>query len=117
MSSDCRLISWADELDSVINEFKKFVNLIEKCTKLESSELIRYFNLETKEGNQYTVSLSFSGFQIVSNNFECLESTESRGEALNKFESFSSLLNSISPQYKTLFSNQLIDELSKLEKK
>lgn len=99
---------WHVEAAAVIQDVKECVSRI-VVSSLPSSNTAIYFNLTTKEENNYCVELTASGFRIVSDKYNNKsQPTE------DFFETPYALLDRISPLYRVSFSSALAAKLSLL---
>ena len=88
---------WIEEAQAVIKEIVDYVRLFVISDKLVSSESEIFLNLETLEGDRFTVRLDERGFTVVGKELDTVEAglLEQR-----QFETPHSLLDNISPQYR-----------------
>ena len=88
---------WIEEAQAVIKEIVDYVRLFVISDKLVSSESEIFLNLETLEGDRFTVRLDERGFTVVGRELDTVEAglLEQR-----QFETPHSLLDNISPQYR-----------------
>ena len=121
-SDDSEEIGWEKEAQSIIKEFKSCVKVIE-ISDLPSTNSRIFFNLETKEGKKFCIELSASGFRICSKKFNETSQSDDEGTLgsqctsdegchMQFYETLNALLDRVSPQYRSCFTEQLIKRLS-----
>ena len=88
---------WIEEAQGVIKEIVDYVRLFVISEKLVSSESEIFLNLETLEGDRFTIRLDERGFTVVGKEVDTVEAglLEQR-----QYETPHSLLDNISPQYR-----------------
>jgi hypothetical protein len=101
---------WREEVYAVFDDIRDLVNLVCISESLPCDENGVYFNLESKEGNKFTVELSTAGFRVCSRSFDIID-TESMS---SYFETIYALLDNFSPLYRESFSSSLAAKLSAL---
>lgn len=106
------VIHWPDEAAAVISDVKIHVREIVVSNVLPSTDLEIYLNCETLEAKKYTIRLSGDGFQIVSNAYDKIESSNGF-----PYETPYALLNEISPAYRTSFGNELTKALLNIQRR
>jgi hypothetical protein len=97
---------WKTEAAAVIQDIQEHVRNIGISGKIRSTNQCIYLNVTTVEGVQYCIELSSSGFRIAGRAYDNKTELSS-----GYFETPYALLNSISPSYKTSFSNSLLKKL------
>ncbi|KZC09929.1 PREDICTED: GSK3-beta interaction protein isoform X1 [Dufourea novaeangliae] len=100
---------WKLEAQAVINDVKQHVTDIKLSEKLQSTNQFIYLNLTTLEELNFCIELSAAGFTIVGNQHD---DTSNAGN--EHFETPYSLLDSVSPQYRSSFGSSLFAKLKKL---
>ncbi|XP_076238926.1 GSK3-beta interaction protein [Calliopsis andreniformis] len=100
---------WKLEARVIVNDVKQHVTDINVSEKLTSTNRAIYLNLTTLEGLKFCVELSSAGFTIVGNQHD--DKSSSGNEY---FETPYSLLDFVSPQYRSSFGGSLINKLQKL---
>ncbi|CAN8006564.1 unnamed protein product, partial [Ixodes hexagonus] len=98
-----------DELKPILDEIR-FAVADAQLSTLSDTQLARYFNLETREGRRMCIRMSRQGFQLVGNDYDSKDIDDGQ-----TFETLNSLLDSLSPAYRRLFSEALAAKLEKLE--
>lgn len=98
-----------DELKPTLDEIRFAVTDVQLSTLADNPQ-VSYFNLETKEGQRMCIMMSRQGFQLVGNDYD--RRNIDHGES---FETINSLLDSLSPAYRQLFSEALAAKLEKLK--
>ena len=88
---------WIEEAQGVIKEIVDYVRLFVISEKLVSSDSEIFLNLETLEGDRFTIRLDERGFTVVGKEVDTVEAglLEQR-----QYETPHSLLDNISPQYR-----------------
>ncbi|XP_015191725.1 PREDICTED: GSK3-beta interaction protein [Polistes dominula] len=102
---------WKLEAQAVINDIKDHVIDVKISDRLCNTNQVIYLNLTTLENLTFCIELSSAGFTIVGNKYD-----DSTNKGNEYFETFYSLLNSISLRYRNSFGNLLLEKLEKLEK-
>ena len=102
---------WKIQAQAIINDVKCHVRDIE-ISKLGSSNHSIYLNITTLEALKFCIEVSSSGFSVVGNDHDIIETTENQ-----RYETPYTLLDVISPQYKNSFGNALTKKLNELAKK
>lgn len=100
---------WKKEATAIINDVKCHVQEMFISSKLESDSSCIYLNLKTLEGSTFCIQVSPSGFSVVSNNYDRVDTQENE-----KFETPYSLLDSLSLSYRNSFGNKLSKALNEL---
>ncbi|XP_044019678.1 GSK3-beta interaction protein, partial [Aphidius gifuensis] len=101
---------WKVEAQAIIEDVKHHLRDIQVSDKLKSTNTGIFLNLTTGEGSKYCVQVTKMGFKIVGMNYDSLEKINDNFN----FETMSSLLDSMSPEYRQSFGNSLIDKLNKI---
>lgn len=101
---------WRLEAQAVINDVRKHVQDFRVSERLISTNQLIYLNLTTLEGLQFCVEMSAAGFTIIGNQHD---DRSNMGDN-QRFETPYSLLNFVSPQYRSSFGNLLLDKLKEL---
>lgn len=125
---DCyEIIDWNEEAKAIIRDVKQFVNMID-LSKINNepdnynNRQQIYINLETKEGNQFTLCLSASGLRICASTFDLDEEQSRSGGISNNdedsteieaeiYETIYALLTNKSPAYRQAFASALANKI------
>lgn len=103
---------WRLEAQAVIDDVRKHVRDLRVSERLISTNQVIYLNLITLEGLRFCVELSAAGFAVVGNRHDDMSNVGNE-----RFETPYSLLDFISPQYRSSFGNALLDKLKELSDK
>lgn len=99
--------NWKLEAEAVVKDIEKHVKSVEI---LDGTDQKIYFNLTTKESQNFCIELSGCGFRIAGTKHN------ERGSFSDEFfETPYSLLNEISPRFRQSFGNELVNKLSQLK--
>ncbi|KAL5010689.1 hypothetical protein ScPMuIL_012994 [Solemya velum] len=101
------------EAEEVVKEVAFAVKHVRVSAALPCSETLVYLNLETKENEMYCVELSLQGFQVVGKKYDSVEE-KYKGK---HYETIYSLLDNLSPGYRTSFGDTLALRLTELQNK
>lgn len=101
------------EADYVINDISFSVKVIALSKLLKQTPSLVYFNIITKEDQQFTVRLTAEGFQVVSHERDKDEGSSPHFPVA--YETVYALLEHISPSYVNSFGNALFNKLSTLK--
>ena len=102
---------WREEVSAVFDDIRDLVNHVSVSESLPCDENGVYFNLESKEGNHFTIELSTAGFRICSHSFD----DNDNNLKTTHYETIYALLDTISPLYRECFSSSLAAKLSALQ--
>ncbi|XP_074661704.1 GSK3B-interacting protein-like [Tubulanus polymorphus] len=100
------------EVSEAIKEIKFAVEHVEMSKKLPSTEQTVYFNMKTKEKDEFCVELSVQGFRIAGKEFDIIDDYKSR-----YYETIYALLDHVSPGYRNTFGDALTAKLNILKDK
>ncbi|XP_063998117.1 GSK3B-interacting protein isoform X1 [Pogoniulus pusillus] len=100
------------EAEAVVNDVLFAVSNMFVSKTLPCAEDVAYINVETRERNRYCLELTEAGLRVVAYNFD---QTDDRLQT-PYHETVYSLLDSLSPAYREVFGNALLQRLEALKK-
>lgn len=106
-------LNWEEEARSIIKDISNCVTKAELSvinTSQQFDSKVAFLNIETKEGDKFTVKLDAGGFSVAGKDFNDT-SVENQHK---KYETIYALLNHLSPSYALTFAQELTDKLNKL---
>ncbi|XP_049684768.1 GSK3B-interacting protein isoform X2 [Accipiter gentilis] len=100
------------EAEAVVNDVLFAVSNMFVSKTLPCAEDVAYINVETRERNRYCLELTEAGLRVVAYDFDQTD------DALQTpyHETVYSLLDSLSPAYREVFGNALLQRLEALKK-
>ena len=98
------------EAEWTVKEIEDYVDTVELSKVLPQLNSCAYLNIRTKEKMEFCVRLSSDGYKVVGNKFNEIDISSSN----LIFETVFSLMNHLSPNYQTNFSEKLSERLQKL---
>jgi hypothetical protein len=107
--------SLSKEAHRVCEDIKFGVELAEVSSQLESSESIAYINLRTFEKSEFCVEITASGYQVVADKFDTIEPEFRLAGVEACFESYESLMHTISPLFVQKFNDSVAARLNALQ--
>ncbi|XP_068538959.1 GSK3B-interacting protein [Anas acuta] len=100
------------EAEAVVNDVLFAVSNMFVSKTLPCAEDVAYINVETRERNRYCLELTEAGLRIVAYDFD--QTDDSLQTPYH--ETVYSLLDSLSPAYREVFGNALLQRLEALKK-
>lgn len=100
------------EAEAVVNDVLFAVSNMFVSKTLPCAEDVAYINVETRERNRYCLELTEAGLRVVAYDFD---QTDDRLQT-PYHETVYSLLDSLSPAYREVFGNALLQRLEALKK-
>ena len=110
--------SMSNEAERAITQIKFGILTASVSEELEKSDMTAFINIRTLEMKDYCIELTMSGYQIVAEKFNSIDSDlikhANNAEISNCYESIDALMLKISPLYVAKFNNALADKLNNL---
>ncbi|XP_052639059.1 GSK3B-interacting protein isoform X2 [Harpia harpyja] len=100
------------EAEAVVNDVLFAVSNMFVSKTLPCAEDVAYINVETRERNRYCLELTEAGLRVVAYDFDQTDD----GLQTPYHETVYSLLDSLSPAYREVFGNALLQRLEALKK-
>lgn len=117
-SKDCDNVSTLQlEAFAAVREVAGYVKSIYLSDVLPRTPELLFLNLLTIEGDCYCIELSQRGWRICSDRHDCMYGDFRKLDMFARyFETIYQLLDTISPEYRKRFGENLISRLNQLEK-